>query len=78
MLNFVTCENIYRFDMNQYRIRTFNHLSKPNSVHSSHFYAQSINKINICYFMQPYFNFDMHTNPFVVLMDRHGTCMVNL
>ena len=28
--------------------------------------------------MQPYFNFDMHTNPLIVMMDRHGTCMVNL
>ena len=64
--------------MSQYRIRTLKHLNQPLSVHSPLFYAQSINKINMCYFMQPYYEFDAQSNPLIILIDRYGTSMINL
>ena len=36
------------------------------------------NAVNMCYFMQPYTNFDIHGNPLVLFFDRYGITMINL
>ena len=34
--------------------------------------------MNICYYMQPYLNFDWLYNPLILLLDRQGATLIDL
>ena len=34
--------------------------------------------MNICYYMQPYLNFDQLNNPLILLLDRQGATIIDL
>ena len=38
----------------------------------------TVNQTNLCYFMQPYFGYDVVFNPMVWVMDRYGVVLINL
>lgn len=64
VLNYCTCEKMYRFDVANYRCQER---------------ARAANmQISCCYFMKPYFHFDILENPVVYLVDNFGACFINL
>ena len=69
VLNYHSCQPIHKFDMQAYRISQT--LSLPD-----HFVPQ--NTVNMCYFMQPYFGFDIQKNALVLFLDRYGISLINL
>jgi hypothetical protein len=68
--------------LQNYRLNHQNVFGGANKLDEEHLNCNlggsTVNQTNICFYMQPYFNFDVVFNPMVVVFDRYGIVLINL